>query len=248
MIIASRAIRPDEITRTGVIEPYPIARGPVNLARRVPNQFVRSVRPLGPAFVQPPSAQSIANAAAAVAVEFSKGKSAKVVIGGRKQVVRLRDPACPGVIGKITEAARLIAAGKPALVRAQGQSAVAWSHGVAAQRPMSYQIGPPVRPARPGRRPVMVAPRPAPVPMRPAPMPYGVSVFRPRAPRPAPVPMRPAPMQVQPLFSPSVATRDHRLRIPAQASSPFTPGAFAQGLAPAPFGRIMGNPMRRFGF
>lgn len=136
--------RPDAVYRTGVIQPYPIRQvGPVGLSRKYIQPFVGSVRPMGPSVVAPPTPETVAKAAAAVATAFQQGKSARVKLGPAKVTVSPYGPTPPGLVGKVVEAARNIMAGRPQLVRVGPRTAMVRP---AAPRPGAM----PMRPARPG--------------------------------------------------------------------------------------------------
>ena len=111
--------RPDLTTRTGVIEPFSPFDA-INKVRAAIPGFVSAVRPQGPSMMVPPSPTEIAAAAESVAVQFARGKGARVRIGREAKVlVPNRKPT--GMWGQIWAAAKASAAGQAALVKAPGQ-------------------------------------------------------------------------------------------------------------------------------
>jgi hypothetical protein len=126
MLVAQfgHATRPDEITRTGVIQPFAVQQGPVRMAQGVPGQFLNPVRPDGPSVVTPPSPQEIAAAAVAVAREFQRGKGAAIKMGKATVKVYPNKKAPPGIPGAIVETARSLMRGAAVMVQVGPQAAV----------------------------------------------------------------------------------------------------------------------------
>jgi hypothetical protein len=113
-------VRPDEITKTGVINPYsPV--DPVSQARSLPGRFISTYRPDGPQVYAAPSTQEIAAAAEAVAVQFRQGKGARVFISGHAKVLESGKQPTGVVWASIWQAAKASATGVPSLVKAWGQ-------------------------------------------------------------------------------------------------------------------------------
>lgn len=122
-------LRPDVITRTGVIEPFS-PQQPIREAQGVPGGFVNEVRPAGPQTISPQPAAAVAQAARAVASQFARGKSAKVKVGGVTKTLKPGQAATGDVFGRIVSAARHLAQGKSVAITAGGQQVVATPPGM----------------------------------------------------------------------------------------------------------------------
>lgn len=122
-------MRPDVVTRTGVIEPFwTRVVSPVTVARHTIDPFVASVRPWGPAVAPTPSPRQVANAAIKVAENFKRGKGATVKVGMEKVAVRPGGAPPPGMAGQIQKAAEKIAADKSVAIRVGPQAVMVRDH------------------------------------------------------------------------------------------------------------------------
>ena len=123
-------LRPDVVTRTGVVDPFN-ANYLVRNAQGAVNPFINDVRPRGPDVTSPPPAVEVAAAASAVANQLRKGKGAKVKVGtvsvdvspnGQPGNLKglsghgLGDAQGSSIIGAIVSAAQQLAAGRPAII------------------------------------------------------------------------------------------------------------------------------------
>lgn len=100
-------IRPDVITRTGVIQPYAIREvPPMAVARRSVEAFESSARPAGPRVSSEIQPEEFAARAKRVAVAMAAGK--RMPVGS--------DP-------KLMAAAKLLMEGKPFTVKSAGRAA-----------------------------------------------------------------------------------------------------------------------------
>ncbi len=120
--------RTDQITRTGVVQPYPLRDTyPGDLARGALMPFLNAVRDLGPMLAETPTNQEIVEAAQQVAAELGKGRSVNVAFANETYLVGPNDTASPpGYAGKVVELARALVKGQSAVVEAgQGTAVVA---------------------------------------------------------------------------------------------------------------------------
>ncbi len=123
--------RPDRVTSTGVIAPYPIRQyDPVYLARKTIWPFIQGIRPVGPVWTPKQHAEAapeqIVAAAIQVANKMGLGQNVhapvKVNVGRRK--VKIRPAAAPRskTEAQIQRAAAMIMRGKPFVVTSAGRT------------------------------------------------------------------------------------------------------------------------------
>jgi hypothetical protein len=128
MLMLVAELRPDVVTRTGVVDPFGANRL-VQRAQNAINPFINAVRPSGPDVTSPPPAVEIAAAASAVANQLRRGKGAQIAVGTVR--VNVSPSGRPGnlkglsgglgdahgsIIGSIVSAAQQLAAGRPVLI------------------------------------------------------------------------------------------------------------------------------------
>jgi hypothetical protein len=102
------SIRPDVITRSGTIQPFPFRSvGPVAVARAVTPGFVNSVGSPNPSVDSGPAPEMIARTAEVVASAMARG---------------IRPP--PGLDPRILKSAEYIRQGKPFVIRSAGRAAI----------------------------------------------------------------------------------------------------------------------------
>lgn len=111
-------LRPDEVYRTGVIQPFwTRVLSPVDIARHTIDPFIASVRGPGPAVAPTPDPQVIAQAASRVAEHFRQGASATIRVGDAQVRVHPNQAPGGGIIGAIVHAAQAIASGQPVTIK-----------------------------------------------------------------------------------------------------------------------------------
>lgn len=98
-------VRPDRVTKTGVIAPYPIEAGPANIAQRVIRNFTRFIRGEGPQVQSDMEPEEVARAAVRIATAKRQGKTFSGVVDSR-----------------LMAAADLINAGVPFTITCNGRS------------------------------------------------------------------------------------------------------------------------------
>lgn len=100
-------IRPDRVTKTGVIQPYPVELGPARIAQAVVRNFTRFIRGEGPQVQSEMEPEEVARAAVRIATAKRQGKTFSGVL----------DP-------RLMAAADLINAGVPFRITCNGRSVV----------------------------------------------------------------------------------------------------------------------------
>jgi len=118
--------RPDRVTKTGVIAPYPVRQyDPVYLARQTIWPFLQGIR--GVSAVWAPQPHEIVAAANKVVDKAMSGglgglgsRTVGVKVGGRKYRIRLGKPARSTVEARVQQAAYAIAQGRPFNMQSSG--------------------------------------------------------------------------------------------------------------------------------
>jgi hypothetical protein len=154
--------RPDQITRTGVIEPMWIRQvSPVDMATHTIDPFIESVRGAGPAVSPYPSPEDIAYAAGKLAQQFRQGKQAVVCIGTSKIKVSASTPPGGGIVGTITSAAQQLARTGTVSIRVGPRQLVVCSLSPSGEPQVTTAAVAPPAPA-PGSAPTQVLTRETP--------------------------------------------------------------------------------------
>jgi hypothetical protein len=118
--------RPDRVTATGVIAPYPIRQyDPVYLARKTIWPFIQGIRPVGPVWKPQPQPEEIVAAAMKVANTMGLGQNVqtpvKVQVGRQKVKIRPGKAPRSQMEAKIQQCAYQIMRGKPFMVKSAGR-------------------------------------------------------------------------------------------------------------------------------
>ena len=233
--------RPDQVARTGVVEPYDIRRvNPLYMARHTIDPFIYGIRPQGPSIgprgnqALPPTSAQVAQAAQQVAHQLAQGQPAQVSVGGETHVATLNSMPPVGVMGLIVATAQhMVKTGRAAQVQAPGSAPVVAQpppSAVAAARVLAK--APPGATLVPGKKP----------PSPPAPTSHFVITPHAAAPSAAMAPPRgPVPkMNPGKKPPPPPAPTSHFVITPhAPAARPGVVSKVTQARTP---GRMLGEP------
>jgi hypothetical protein len=137
--------RPDRVTATGVIAPYPVRQfSPVTLAQQTIWPFITGVRGVGPTW-QEPQPEEIVEAATKVAKKALSGSlgAARVKINGKTEKVALNSRPATPVAAQVQQAAALITQGEAFSVRSAGRALHVRGdlHRAVLQRNTAYATG-----------------------------------------------------------------------------------------------------------
>lgn len=105
-------VRPDRVTKTGVISPYPVNAGPAKVASGILRNFTRFIRGEGPQVQSEMEPEEVARAAVRIATAKRQGKTFSGVLDER-----------------LMAAADLINAGVPFRITCNGRSVLVRRNG-----------------------------------------------------------------------------------------------------------------------